>query len=238
MEEMAKMIAIAKRFSGTGTGGGTSTVVVLEETTVTGEGELALGTPFAVQPKAGKTYNVTYNGTPYDCPGVAHDLGGGIMGVVLGNAAMVEGSGGNEEAPFVIVVVPPAFVDQMGAYAAIYDASGATSVTLSIMGPPSETATSGANFIVHANVTSDSSNFTGTADKSITQVVEALEKGMNVVCYMESDTLTFAFVLNVFGYNEETVKFSALAYENETVGVLRLQYDGNYSVTGKMTFVS
>jgi hypothetical protein len=236
MEEMAKMIAIAKRFGGTG--GGTSTVVVLEETTLTGEGELALGTPFAVQPEAGKTYKVTYNGTPYDCPGVAHDLGGGIMGVLLGNAAMAEGSGGNEDAPFVLVVVPPAFVDQMGAYAAIYDASGATSVTLSIMGPPGETSTVGMNYIVHANVTSDRGNFTGTADKSIAQVVEALEKGMNVVCYMKSETLPAGYVFRPFGYNEETVKFSALAYENETVGVLRLQYDGTYSVTGKMTYVS
>lgn len=112
--------------------GGTSTVVVLEETTLTGEGELALGTPFNVQPEAGKTYKVTYNGTPYDCPGVETDLGGGIMGVLLGNAELAGGSGGNTEAPFTIVVVPPAFVDQMGAYAAIYDTSGATSVTLSI----------------------------------------------------------------------------------------------------------
>lgn len=107
--------------------------VVLEETTVEGEGEIPLTTPFSVQPEAEKTYEVTYNGTVYDCPGVEMDMGG-VMCVVLGNASLLEASGGNDEAPFAIMIIPPEYAEAMGVYGAVMDANGATSVTLSITG--------------------------------------------------------------------------------------------------------
>lgn len=228
MEEMAKMIAIAKRFGGTG--GGTSTVVVLEETTVTGEGELALGTPFNVQPEAGKTYMVTYNGTPYDCPGVAHDLDG-VMGVLLGNAAMAEGSGGNEEAPFVIVVVPPAFVEQMGAYAAIYDASGATSVTLSITISSDQLEdSSGGNLIIMATPTPDDENTDAMMDKSFSETMTAIKAGKNVVVWLQDLNAYRVLYLTVF--TETTIHFSATTYmlSASNTGLTWLQ-DGTVTIS-------
>ena len=118
----------------------TGQVEVLPETALTymgEEGEIqlhALTTPLPTMPEKGKTYNVVYNGTAYDCP-VAYGYDEGGMGgqLVLGNPQGEDG--GNSDAPFTFIVLEDeAKGAEFGFYAMCAALDGATSVTISITG--------------------------------------------------------------------------------------------------------
>ena len=116
----------------------TGQVDVLPETTLTYAGpeedvELhLLTTPLPTMPEKGKTYNVVYNGTAYDCPVVyGYDEGGNGGQFILGNAMGEDG--GNPDAPFTLIVLEDEEKGaEFGYYALCAALDGATSVTISI----------------------------------------------------------------------------------------------------------
>jgi hypothetical protein len=188
MEEMAKMIAIAKRFGGTG--GGTSTVVVLEETTLTRDetddgNSYYLYTPFNIRLEAGKTYNVNYNGTGYDCPAVTLVTGeNGETAVVLGNISIAGLEGGNADAPFIMIEFAPDVAGENGPFANVVDTSGATSVTISITQKASGGsggASSGGGGIFFVNATpadvGDDGKMYLSIDKNFNEIKSAVNSG-------------------------------------------------------------
>lgn len=130
MSDIAKMIAIAKRFGG-GTGG-PSEVVILPETVVTledGDDTAYIMSPLSATPTEGATAKVTYNGTEYPCT-VARVEEDGMNGYALGNLDAMGLSGGNPDAPFVVILFP----DGMdGAYGGVMPMEEVTSITLSIV---------------------------------------------------------------------------------------------------------
>lgn len=115
-------------------------VDVLPETTLTYAGPEdgvhlhLLTTPLPTMPEKGKTYNVVYNGTAYDCPVVyGYDEGGNGGQFVLGNAMGEDG--GNPDAPFTFIVLEDEEKGaEFGYYALCAALDGATSVTISITG--------------------------------------------------------------------------------------------------------
>lgn len=115
----------------------TGQVEVLSETALTYAGEEdgmqahVLTTSLLGVLEEGKTYQVAYNGTAYDCPVVSADGG---LAFVLGNASAVGSEGGNPDAPFALIVYNDAeTVENQGGIGGICAAlDGATSVTISI----------------------------------------------------------------------------------------------------------
>lgn len=118
----------------------TGQVEVLPETALTYMGEEdgvqlhVLTTSLPTMPEKGKTYNVVYNGTAYDCPVVyGYDEGGMGGQLVLGNHQGEDG--GNPDAPFTFIVLEDeAKGAEFGFYALCAALDGATSVTISITG--------------------------------------------------------------------------------------------------------
>ena len=116
----------------------TGQVVVLPETALTYAGEVdgmqahVLTTSLLNVLEDGKTYQVAYNGTAYDCPVVSADGG---LAFVLGNASAVGSEGGNPDAPFALIVYNDADTIAGQGFGGICAAlDGATSVTISITG--------------------------------------------------------------------------------------------------------
>lgn len=116
----------------------TGQVDVLPETALTYMGEAegmqmhVLMSPLIGVLKEGKTYQVNYNGVVYDCPIVSADEG---MAFVLGKASTAGLEGGNEDAPFALIVYNDADTIAGQGFGAICLAlDGATSVTISITG--------------------------------------------------------------------------------------------------------
>ena len=106
---------------------------ILEETTITQFIE-GLGGLITTPPKGdlskGLTYQVTYNGTLYNC--VAYEANfQGVTVIALGNGALV---GKPSEEPFGIVCVPSEMVSAFGAYMVVTPFDGATQITTSISG--------------------------------------------------------------------------------------------------------
>lgn len=133
MSDIAKMIAIAKKFGGGPSGSsGSSGVVILPEMTVElTEGQGILTTPLTTMPGDGETVVVTYNGTDYDCPALAMNMGADM--VLLGTFAMLGVPGGNPNAPFTLMIVSDPDTAAAAGYAGMIMAlDGATSATLSI----------------------------------------------------------------------------------------------------------
>jgi hypothetical protein len=90
-------------------------------------GETKLPRPFEI----GKTYVITYNGTPYTCTAVAgKELDASTDGlVVLGNYGFALGAPTNE--PFILVFTPSEYSDGDGENIMIMDVNGATTITIS-----------------------------------------------------------------------------------------------------------
>lgn len=179
-----------------GTGGGTSTVVVLEETTLTRDetddgNSYYLYTPFNIRLEAGKTYNVNYNGTGYDCPAVTLVTGeNGETAVVLGNISIAGLEGGNADAPFIMIEFAPDVAGENGPFANVVDTSGATSVTISITQEAAAASTGGGGFIIKGTLTGATINeneFALATDKSYADTTAALNAGQYVALWANMD---------------------------------------------------
>lgn len=105
---------------------------ILEETTITqfvNVGGLVT-TPPTGDISKDLTYQVTYNGTLYNCVAYEGNFQG-ITVVALGNGTLV---GKPSEEPFGVVFVPPEMVSGFGAYVVVTPFDGATQITISISG--------------------------------------------------------------------------------------------------------
>ena len=95
--------------------GGASDVVILPETVTTvdpdnSEGAAVIATPLQSPVAAGDTVSITYNGTAYECTGVD----GGTTNsrsVAFGNLAAMGATGGNPDAPFIVILAPDGIDD-------------------------------------------------------------------------------------------------------------------------------
>jgi len=184
MNDIAKMIAIAKRFGG-GTGGSSEAVILPDTVVDTPEGQGFITTPLSATPTEGATAKVTYNGTEYLCPvaAVADEEAAGYM---LGNIDNEVNGSGNPDAPFVVVLVPDGMNGMNGVYGAVMPLDGATSVTISIV--QTEGAASGGENadggIFEVNVPAtvfdvDGHDF-GAFDKPFSELYAAVKGGKNV----------------------------------------------------------
>lgn len=86
---------------------------------------------------AGNTYTIIYNGVTYTSPAVDASTQLGLSGVtILGDAAVMGGqlTGGNPDAPFVIICVPNEQIATIGCSMLVRDKNNLTEITLSISG--------------------------------------------------------------------------------------------------------
>jgi len=91
-----------------------------------------LYSPWAVDIEAGKTYDVTYNGTKYACPALAHEQAG-LTFCLLGNANLEGVDGGNPDAPFAMVCFPNSMqANDWPRLGILKPLDGATAVTIAV----------------------------------------------------------------------------------------------------------
>lgn len=190
MSNIAKMIAIAKRFGGGGSGPSEVVILPETETTVDAEsGQAPIITPLSATPTDGATAEITYNGTKYTSP-IVHASEGGMDMYAMGNLtdAGIPG-GGNPDAPFVVLLIPGGMD---GSYGIVMTMDGAESVTLSIVqvGAASGGESAGGGiFEVSVPVTqhtSGSGHDFGEFDKTFAELVAAHNAGKYVrinVCW-------------------------------------------------------
>lgn len=158
-------------------------VVVLEETTFAlNEGQANITTPPAVEVKAGKTYNVYYNGTLYECEGVGA-LNQGMIMVLLGATSNAGISGGNEDAPFVVVYIPSDVGAEAGYYAMVMDLTGADSVTMSITISKEQAEGTAAPLYIEADILyQDGAYVVNSISASFIEVQTAILDNRDVIC--------------------------------------------------------
>lgn len=176
MSDIAKMIAIAKRFGGGGSG--PSEVVILPEMeTTVEEGQAYIMTPLSATPTDGATAKVTYNGTEYPCT-VAYAGEDGIDAYAMGNfdAVGMPFTGGNPDAPFVVALTPAGEGD---VYGVVMPTDGATAITLSIVqteGAASGGDAGGGVFTVRTTGSYENNAFTFDGfDKSFSEMKAAYD---------------------------------------------------------------
>ena len=209
---------------GTG-GGGTSTVVVLEETTLTGEtSNFVITTPFAESLVAGNVYKVTYNGTEYECTGMEINMD--VTMVCLGNLSPLGVTGGNDDAPFVIGEYPPEIASETGASGMIEDFSGANAVIVSIIGTgKTETAGGGVKvFTVTATAELVNGMQITYVSHTLGLIREAVRAGHIVrMLFATSDTIptltTGGMILPLTFFDDTMVVFCAKVMHNMTYEV-------------------
>lgn len=219
MSDIAKMIAIAKRFGG---GSSPSEVVILPETEMTAYvedmGGFAIMTPLSATPTVGATAKATYNGTEYPCT-VARVEEDGMNGYALGNLDAMGLSGGNPDAPFVVILIPDGL--DVG-YGLVIPMDGAATVTLSIVqteGGDSSADAGGGTFIVEAVSKEQVENtdnsvkqkFSLTLNKSYAETLAAFKAGKYVAidvpsAIMDGDCTRIPAVVDL----GEAMLFSAL----------------------------
>jgi hypothetical protein len=168
MSNIAKMIAIAKRFGG---GSGPSEVVILTETVLTvvemgGATQHLIMTEPLAQVEVGKTYTVTYNGTAHETT-ASFDEGDGVYSLPFEDGG-------------VALLLESAEVPGVGmAYGMVYAFDGSTPTTLSIV-EKAETASAGGGMtVVHVNM--QASSMAEAVDKTYDEVVAAIMAGQVVV---------------------------------------------------------
>lgn len=165
--------------------GGSSEVVILPETVVTvedGDNTADIMSPLSATPTEGATAKVTYNGTEYPCT-VARVEEDGMNGYAMGNLDAMGLSGGNPDAPFVVILFPDGME---GAYGGVMPVEGVTSITLSIVQEGSASA-GGGMFVVKSidaileDTVDGKMTYTLTLDKSYNAAVAAVMQGRQPV---------------------------------------------------------
>lgn len=185
-------------------GGG---VVVLGETTVTGEaGEIQMTTPLSADPEAGKVYEVTYNGTVYECNTAKSDAM-----IVMGKLSALGLPDGNEDAPFMVMLVPRDMVEAFGGMTGgIMDVTGASSVTLSIVDTGKTVPKDTSPYIVIGTPVYEDGNATGaTLDKTYAEVMTAINAGRSAVVHLTFHDGGVA-ILPLVSYDSATINFTAV----------------------------
>ena len=190
--------------------GGTSEVVILQETVATVDaeagGQAFIMTPLSATPTEGATAKIIYNGVEYTSPIILGEDEGLVM-YGMGNTDMMGLPGGNADAPFVVVLIPSGMD---GAYGMVMPMDGATSVTLSIV--QTEGAASGGaadSPVVIAKLTGSGSNI--TIDKTFDEIVSLVKSGK--IVYLQNitaDTATTMMLANYSGSaTPKTLNFAA-----------------------------
>lgn len=134
MSDIAKMIAIAKKF-----GGGSiipAPVVILQDAEVTLDGGYGtITTPLQAPVAVGDVAQITYNGTAYECTGVAGE------GIMFGNFELIGMTGGNPDAPFAIALMYDGVEQDDGTmqYGVAIVSDDSTTATISIVVTGSDT---------------------------------------------------------------------------------------------------
>lgn len=169
--------------------------VILPETelTVIEDEGIYLMSPWAVEPVVGGMYKVTYDGAEYECEGVEFVNDNAPDGVVLmGNVSLAGQSGGNADAPFVLMCLPNAIgAEQGGIYCVLEATALPTSYTISIVqteGAREDSGNGGGMFIVNVPFTGFTATGTngltmhdfGAFDKSFDELMAAHNAGKHV----------------------------------------------------------
>lgn len=231
MNEMQKMIAIAKKFVGGSSG--SAEVVILPETVLTADpdsGQVSITTPLQAPVADGDVVSINYNGTAYECTGV--DVEG--MGVGFGNLTAAGLEGGNPDAPFVVVLAPEGGEqDNEGVISYIYGIvipmDGSTSITLSIIktGEADSGGESAGGGAYIATVTGED-NTNLSADKSYDATKAAILGGKMVCIRLENETGTF--LTSGLGYAPSTDRIIAAVHIGTATMYLHWEPDGNISL--------
>ena len=174
MSDIAKMIAIAKKFGGSGAPSAPAEVVILPETELTyteDMGTPAYTTLLQAMPKGYTLFKVTYNGMPFDCICVEQN------GLMFGNAAYMAGV--DNGMPFLCVVIPDG-AGNLNLMCLPLD--GAASVTMSITQVESQPA---GVYVVNVECdpeTADGYYTNTTKDKTYNEIEAAYAVGNLVLC--------------------------------------------------------
>lgn len=191
MSNIAKMIAIAKRFGGSSS---PSEVVILSETELTpaAEGMFGIMPPLSATPTDGATAKIVYNGVEYTSPIILGEDDGLVM-YGMGNTDMMGLPGGNADAPFVVVLIPSGMD---GAYGMVRPMDGATTVTLSIVqvGAASGGESAGGGVVVATAIIADDQTVT-SIDKTYAELLTAFDAGKPVQMIVKSSMADFMMPL-------------------------------------------
>lgn len=168
-------------------------VVILPETEATYSAEMnnyLIMTPLSATPTEGAAAKITYNGTAYPCT-VAYFEEDGIGSYVLGNidALGMPLTGGNPDAPFVVMIAPDG-ID--GAYGIVMPMEEVTSVTLSIVQTEGGSADSGSGdggvFTARVVASASTKDMTlSDCDKTFPEIVAAYNAGKAIRIVASAD---------------------------------------------------
>lgn len=131
MSDIAKMIAIAKKFGGSSV---PAEVVILPETTLElypDEPALYIETPLSATPTDGAVAKIVYNGVEYTSP-ISYGVDNGNDVYMIGNLEPIGMTGGNPDAPFTAMLMPDG-ADGGAFYGMVMPLDGSTTVTISIV---------------------------------------------------------------------------------------------------------
>lgn len=113
-----------------------ATTIILPPTDlVPMDGMFSQPNPWVQDMAVGGVYEVTYNGTVYECEAYDyHDMEPSAPEevLILGNIALTGGTGGNPDAPFVMLAYPNSAGAEAGLYGMLNPGDDATAVTLGI----------------------------------------------------------------------------------------------------------
>ena len=162
---------------------GHSTVLILPPTDlVPMDGMFSQPNPWVQDMVVGGVYDVTYNGTVYECEAYDYhemqpDAPEGVL--ILGNIALTGGTGGNPDAPFVMLAYPNSAGAEAGLYGMLIPGDGATAVTMGITGKETGVETPEVLYPVNVEVTANASNTFdfGACDKTWAEIAAAYAAG-------------------------------------------------------------
>jgi len=245
MNEMQKMIAIAKKFGG---GGSPSEIVILPETELTvinasdDGGQYMLTTPFENKPTGGSTCKFMWGGVEYTSPVVdATAVAEAPLPVlVYGNSDMMgftEALGSNPapDAPFFGMMYPDGMEEDGIIQYLLFAASGdivADPPVLSIVNIGGEESDDASGVLTVKCVSStsfiDSKTTISGADKSFSEVAAAYKSGKLVrfIAQYRSDDTNCDFV--------GVVRYAA--YENSEINTLVIEFPQNMFATARYSF--
>lgn len=154
----------------------------------------SVASPWVQDMVVGGVYEVTYNGTAYECTaGDYHDFEPnapeGI--IVLGNLALTGGTGGNPDAPFIMLAYPNSQGAEAGTYGMLVPGDGATAVTLGITGTGAGVEVQEEIYTVNVEVAANTSNTLdfGACDKTWAEIAAAYaaRKTLQVKLHQKQD---------------------------------------------------
>lgn len=185
MSDIAKMIAIAKKFGGGGGSSAPAEVVILPETSLVFDPDASLFfilTPLSAVPAEGATAKIVYNGVEYTSP-VFYNADEGNFSCVMGNTEAIGVPGGNPDAPFLVSLSP----DDPEMYGMMMPMDGSTAVTMSIICEAESSNSDTSDYVIRATIDVEADTITTT--QKWTKVVAATRAGRNVrICAVAGNT--------------------------------------------------